>query len=65
MDLDEFYSRKPGDPLTLMAKQDLDPFSVDELRERLEILNAEITRVNQKIEGAVNFRANADALFKR
>lgn len=65
MDLDEFYSRKPGDPMTLMAKQDLDPLSVDELRERLEILQAEMARVNQKIEGSVNFRASADALFKK
>lgn len=65
MDLDEFYSRKPGDPLTLMAKQDLAPLSVEELRERLEILEAETARVKEKIEGAVNFRASADALFKQ
>lgn len=65
MDLDEFYSRKPDDPLTLMAKQDLDPLSVDELRERLEILEAEMARVQGKIKGAVNFRASADALFKQ
>jgi uncharacterized small protein (DUF1192 family) len=65
MDLDDFYARKPGDPLTLMAKQDLDPLSVDELRERIEILAAEMSRVKQKIEGSINFRASADALFKQ
>ncbi len=65
MDLDEFYSKKPADPLTIIAKQDLDPLSVDELFERVEILEAEIDRVKRKIEGAVNHKASADALFKR
>jgi uncharacterized small protein (DUF1192 family) len=65
MDMDELFARKPADPLVLMTRQDLDPLSVEELRERLEILAAETTRVKQKLEGAVNYRASADALFKR
>lgn len=65
MDMDELFARKPADPLVLMTRQDLDPLSVEELRERLEILAAETTRVKQKLEGAVNHRASADALFKR
>lgn len=65
MDMDELFARRPDDPLTQLVKQDLDPLSVNELRERVEILEAEIARVNLKIEGAVNFRANADSLFKR
>jgi len=65
MDMDEMFAKRPLDPLTLLVKQDLDPLSVNELRERVAILEAEIARVNQKIEGSVNFRASADSLFKR
>jgi uncharacterized small protein (DUF1192 family) len=65
MDMDEIFARKPADPLLLMTRQDLDPLSVEELQERLEILAAEAARVKQKLEGAVNHRASADALFKR
>ena len=43
MDLDELFARKPGDPLVLMAKQDLDPLSVEELHERKAALQAELT----------------------
>ena len=65
MDMDEMFAKRPQDPLTLLVKQDLDPLSVSELRERVAILEAEIARVNQKIEGSVNFRASAEGLFKR
>lgn len=65
MDLDDLFAKRPGDPLVLLARQDLDPLSVDELKERVAILEAEIVRVNQKIQGVVNFRASADALFKK
>ena len=30
MDLDELFPSKPGDPLVLLVKQDLDPLSVEE-----------------------------------
>jgi uncharacterized small protein (DUF1192 family) len=65
MDMDELFARKPADPLMLMTRQDLDPLSVEELQERLDILAVETARVKQKLEGAVNHRASADALFKR
>ncbi len=64
MDLDELFAKRPDDPLVQMSRQDLDPFSVDELHERVALLEAELARVNQKIQGAVNFRASADSLFK-
>jgi uncharacterized small protein (DUF1192 family) len=64
MDMDELFVRRPDDPLILAARQDLDPLSVAELNERLQILQAEMDRVNQKIQASVNFRASADALFK-
>lgn len=65
MDLDELFPDKPDDPLTLLTKQDLDPLSVDELRARIEILQAEIARVQAKLENSVSFRASAEDLFKR
>jgi uncharacterized small protein (DUF1192 family) len=65
MDLDELFPDKPDDPLTLLGKQDLDPFSVDELRARIALLEAEIARVKAKLDFAVNFRSTADELFKK
>lgn len=65
MDLDDLFAKKPGDPLTLLVKQDLDPLSVEELKLRKEVLQSEIARVESKIAAVVNFRASADALFKK
>ena len=65
MDLDELFPNKPEDPLALLARQDLDPLSVDELHARIAALEAEIARVRAKIDDAVNHRASAEELFKK
>jgi uncharacterized small protein (DUF1192 family) len=65
MDMDESLPRRADDPVAALARQDLDPLSVEELGQRIEALEAEIARVRKKLEGAVNHRASADALFKR
>jgi uncharacterized small protein (DUF1192 family) len=65
MDLDELFPSKPDDPLTLLVKQDLDPLSVAELEARIAILEGEIARVRAKMDAAVQFRASADAIFKK
>ena len=65
MDLDELFPDKPGDPLTLLIRQDLDPLSVDELHARIAKLEGEIARVRARIEAAVDHRANADQLFRK
>ncbi len=65
MDLEDLFPSKPDDPLTLLTRQDLDPLSVDELQERIRLLEAEIERVRAKIDAAVNHRASAEALFKK
>jgi uncharacterized small protein (DUF1192 family) len=65
MDLEELFPSKPGDPLVLLVKQDLDPLSVEELHERIETLEGEIARVKAKIEAAVNHRASAEDLFRK
>ena len=65
MDLDELFPDKPGDPLTLLARQDLDPLSVDELHARIAKLEAEIARVRARITAAVDHLTNAESLFKK
>ncbi len=65
MDLDELFPDKPGDPLVLLTKQDLDPLSVEELHNRIQILEAEIERVKTKLQNSVNFRETAESLFKK
>lgn len=64
MDLNEIFAGKSDDPLSLLAKQDLDPLSVAELDARIAALEAEIARSRAKKERAVNHRASADGLFK-
>ena len=49
MDLEDLFPSKPDDPLVALARQDLDPLSIEELGERIEALKAEITRVEAHI----------------
>ena len=65
MDLDDNLPRKQGDTLALLARQDLDPLSVDELKERIAALEGEIARCRARIDRAVNHRASAEGIFKR
>ena len=65
MDLDELFLGKPADPLTLLTRQDLDPLSIEELRARIAVLEGEIARVKSKIDTAVDFRASAEAMFRK
>lgn len=65
MDEDDNLPRSANDPLAALVKQDLDPFSVDELELRISILKAEISRCEKKKDFAVSHRANADDLFKK
>lgn len=66
VDADDFLPRRDNsDLIGLLVRQDLDPFSVAELEERIIALSAEIERTQQKIFKAVNHKASADALFKK
>jgi uncharacterized small protein (DUF1192 family) len=65
MDADELFPNRPADPLALLAKQDIDPLSVEELNARVAALEAEIARTKARREFAVNHKASAEALFKR
>jgi uncharacterized small protein (DUF1192 family) len=62
---DDHLSSKPDDPLALLARQDLDPLSQDELAERIEALEAEIERTRAHRDRAARHRSQADELFKR
>ena len=65
MDPDEFLSKRPQSPLALLVREDLDPLSVDELGERIEILEGEIARVKAHRTAATGHKAIAEALFKK
>jgi uncharacterized small protein (DUF1192 family) len=65
MDLDDLFPSKPDDPLVALAKQDLDPMSVDELHARIAALKAEIARVEAHMQRAEQHRSAAEQLFKR
>ena len=65
VDIDDLFPSKPDDPLTQLAKQDLDPISIDELHARIEALRAEIARVEAHIARAQSHRSAAEQLFKR
>jgi uncharacterized small protein (DUF1192 family) len=65
MDLDDLFAKNPADPLVQLTRQDLDPLSVEELEARRAILEAEIARIQEKLQSAVKVRASADALFRK
>lgn len=65
MDLDDLFPSKPGDPLVELAKQDLDPMSVEELVGRIEALKAEIARVEAHMQRVQSHRSAAEELFKK
>ncbi len=65
MNLDDLFAKNPADPLVQLTRQDLDPLSVEELEARRAILEAEIARIQEKLQSAVKVRASADALFRK
>ena len=65
MDLEDLFPSKPDDPLVALGKQDLDPMSIEELKERVETLKAEIERVESHMKRAETHRSAAEELFKK
>jgi uncharacterized small protein (DUF1192 family) len=57
--------RSRGQALIEAAREDLEPYAVDELKERITALQAEIERTHAQMERKQSGRAAADALFKR
>jgi uncharacterized small protein (DUF1192 family) len=62
---DDDLPRRRDDVLAALTRQPLDPLSVDELGERIEILEAEIERVKAHRSAANSHKAVAEALFKK
>ena len=57
--------RRKADVLADLAREDLDKLSIAELDDRIAALEAELARSRAKRDGAAQFRAAADSLFKR
>ena len=65
VDLDDLFPSKPDDPLVVLARQDLDPLSIEELEARIEALKAEIARVEAHMQRVLTHRSAAEELFKK
>jgi len=65
VDPDDLFPSKPDDPLVALGRQDLDPLSIEESKERIEVLRAEIARVEAHMDAATRHRSAAEQLFKR
>jgi len=65
VDLEDLFPSQPGDPLVELARQDLDPMSIEELEARIEALKAEIARVEAHMAQAQTHRSAAEELFKK
>jgi len=61
--MDDDLPRPKGDAASLLAKESLDAYSVDELNERIQQLESEIVRIVAHRDKARAHRVAADALF--
>ena len=57
--------RSRGQAVLDLMREDLDLFGVEELKERIAFLDAEIDRTQAQMDRKQAGRAAADALFKR
>ena len=57
--------RARGQALIDVSREDLDLYGVEELEERVALLQSEIERTRGQIDRKRSGRAAADALFKR
>jgi uncharacterized small protein (DUF1192 family) len=61
--MDDDLPRPRGDAANLLAKEDLSPYSQDELGERIALLEIEIARIRAHHAKVAAHRSAADALF--
>lgn len=63
--IEDDLPRPKGDAASELAAEDLSPYSLEELEARIELLEAEIARVeSHRLKAAAHISA-ADALFKK
>ncbi len=65
MESDENLPLRGNDPLAHLIKQDLDPYSIRELEDRIAQLKNEIARCEAKKFAANSHMSAADLLFKK
>jgi uncharacterized small protein (DUF1192 family) len=65
MEADDNLPLRRNDPLTILVREDLDPYSINELEERISLLRQEIERCEAKKSAASSHRSVADSLFKK
>lgn len=62
---DDDLPRRRDDVLAALTKQPLDPLSLDELGERIAVLETEIERVKAHKAAATSHKTVAESLFKK
>ena len=62
---DDDLPRRRSDELAALTRQSLDPLSVDELADRIAVLESEIARTRAQLSAASSVKANAEALFRK
>ena len=62
--MDDELPRPKGDAAGQLSKESLDPYSLGELAERIEVLEIEIARIKAHRHKVTAHRSAADAMFK-
>lgn len=62
---DDDLPRRRDDVLAALTGQPLDPLSVDELDDRIAVLEGEIARIKAHRSAATSQKAAAEALFRK
>lgn len=62
---DDDLPLKKGSPLEAVVREDLDPLSLEQLKERITVLEAEIVRAQADIKRKSTHMSAAEALFKK
>ncbi len=62
---DDDLPRRRDDMLAALIKQPLDPLSLDELDDRVAVLQGEIERVKAHKAATTSHKAVAESLFKK
>lgn len=62
---DEDLPRRRDDMLAALTRQSLDPLSVEELDDRIVVLEGEIARTKAHRDAAGGVKASAEALFRK
>ena len=66
MDSDDLEPRKRrGEALAALAREDLELLAIEELKERITALEAEIVRIRNQLERKQGSLSAAEALFKK